>query len=425
MNSSIGYSRLLQDPHMQPRVLSKMLQEAVGVNNNKLTSALTKDRLDAKTDAEFNTFVKSGPRGLTHEMKGSVIEQVTMGAGHVKAYDVLKWADKYRFDEDALEDLRKLSQAGIKEKLDTLNALNKLAVRDHGIRIANRVEWIWAKYTTEKNFSINGKTIDPGVPDFARLDLNDSATTNYTDVRDLPGDFGWTPTALWSDRSATILEDISNIKRFAANLGFGNIVKAYPSGNVESWIANNSEMRNLIGDTNNVLSKVDGMVANQLGIVPMEAHHGTYEIETIATAAASASATSITVADYRNIVSGAILTYRDGTDYYITEVTATPTSSTVSVSALPAAMSANAVLTFSVPFIPNDYVVFVTDKPYQGMVTKPKLITVNGKEQMLQGEWSTSYFEGNPDSPIYTVSSGFYGMPVIWHYGGFLAVKVG
>lgn len=363
--------------------------------------------------------------GFTNFYAGGMSEPVNMNGGVLRIMEIPAWEDVMRFGRSDLV-LHTVSQDGVTGHVDPEEIAN-MAVKYLTARINNRKEKMATEALRLGKFQKAGSDLfDLAMPNTMRLDLNDSASTDYTDVRDLPlGISGWAP-ALWSSAaSADPQKDLTNIMSAVSMLWGIGITEIWMHPVTVAYMLQTAAVKTFFQHTAPRAAINLNTFADFLGI-PMVSYGASYDVTTHLTAAASSTATSITVADYTNIEDNDTIMFldKDSGEYSETRVTATPSTTTVAVSALPVSVANNSIVTVRKPVIKPGYVYMKTDitANSQAMVMIPSDL------QIINGEKAGPYFytdmSDKKGDPSLVVTSGFKGGPVAFQPGGMITLKV-
>ena len=406
-----------------PMVLATKMRTMESTNNMTLQKALFPEK-SFRNEKMLKAYLDHLPAGLISSFIGGDPKISALTAGYYQNNYVGKWRERIPFTEDDLE-----------AAFDPVNPTSLLgfrtlvaqAMENINVKIDNRMEWLAAQAAIYGTYTddLQGP-VTWNIPDIFRLDLNDAAADNYTDVRDLPTQYLWTPAALWSDLgTANIIQDFEKINLLITALTGHKVEEYYVPAFVRQYITGNADIKQLLrSDEVRELATINA-VRNVLSLPKLTEYDDTYMLRYGVVTAAVATATTLVLTGYTDLLSGDMLIITDketGVKQY-TSLTATPTTTSVSVSAVDNDVAVGSIIEVRKNPIPKNYIIGRTSQKSQIIASLPSAI--NGfPSAMRPGRFAITATSPWQDEANFRVTGGYHGGPVIWMPGGFFAVRV-
>jgi hypothetical protein len=379
------------------------------------------------TESEIKAYFKFSNGGLIPEFNGGPLASEAMNSGYMISQGMLEWRDSIFINERDLEDTFMPEDPRMRMAFSSMVAMAQQSIAE---RLNNRIEHMASSviFTGGYTAPITGSITFPISKHF-RLDLNNTESTGYTDVRDLPGDFDWTP-ALWSDHSASDpLVDLSNMIRFLEKISGRTITRIYMPSDVSHHITLNNNMWSRLNKTDSLAAGLRDInsIRNALTWIPeVVTYSGAYPVTTRLTAAASATATTIYVEDYSILDEDdvVIITNKSGKTV-ITTITAAVSSATITVDALTDAVEVGSVIEVRKQFLPDGHIAFEFSdgNKYQQMATLPS-VYAGSFDTPVAGPYSIVDPSAQKSDAWVKVMGGAKIAPVVFRAGGFACARV-
>lgn len=382
-------------------------------------------------EKEMQAYFEIAPNGIIAEYNGTPATVESLDAGFYFSQGMLEWRERTKFDEKTFTKVYDPMKPN--EIISWKKLVNK-ALMNSGVRVNNRNNWLAHSVILNNRLALDSGTVTYTVPDDLRLDLNDTATTNYTDVRDIAiSGYSWTPggtTGLWSDlTSATPIDDLINAAKWFRRATGNRAISCYMSTSTADLMQRTSQYINEY-KSSDMLSKAIGNVAALSTIYPeipsINMVDDSWTVATTVTAAAASGATSLVVADYANLSNGDMLKITDKATRKTARVaiTADPSSTTLTVGALPFAITAGSIVEAHKYFLPDGYIIFKLDAPrgLQAMASTPSALT--NMENPQPGPYTVVAQSVYQDDPWVRVTAGMNAAPIVWGDGGFGVLRV-
>jgi len=418
MISTVDIQKLISSREFDTGKLSKLLTTIKSQNRMQAMNKIFPKK-EYDNEKQLQAAAMFEPSGILPGRAGGDIDTTTLPSGVYVSGAVSEFAEEYIFDRRDLMNAYDPSDLG---KLSGIKNLTQMAMNSGKARADNTMEYLATRIPIRGNFvDTKAGTIDYNLDDTLRIELANDSTTDYTYAANLPSGVAWTPDAKWNNSSSNPMHDLQKMNEVAGDLWGANVMGYLIPADVRSYLLNNDKFLNLVSPRAGANFGSISTMAQQFGIPELVEYNSRYTVRTRMTTAAASSATTIVVEDFSRLEAGdTIVFYKPDSQRVVgsTDVTATPSTSSVSVSALPTSLSVDTIIEVNKRFIPAGYIIGYTDR------------TAFQEFAMIKVPETNSGYYVIPDAGTkknnisYSVTVGFNGRPVVWLPGGFFAVKV-
>jgi len=253
MSSGTFQRALQQTTELSSNVITKVINETEPDNRGMQDAAAMADAflpLVPSNDYDYLVAInhQAGGTMAPYALDGSM-QQVTLPhVDYIREQGELNYREYIHFGEADLTRLMKKNDLNAKMAASDMvsEGTGVLQRRFTNLRAAKAADLLFNNrvYEDRNDVSVNRTSI---FPSYFFLDLHDTETSGYTDVRDLPGIFAWTPGALWST-TASATPDIDLVKAvtFAQDVLNTNITEIWYDDFVAQYLDLNTTFNDIM-----------------------------------------------------------------------------------------------------------------------------------------------------------------------------------